>query len=191
MSVIWSLILIICIVFSCFTANPSIVIEAITNSSKSAIENIWVIASMLVFWSGIFNILSNTNILSKISRKLYSLFSFLFKKEEVSDKAKEYISLNIASNLLGVGNAATINSLNGIEELQNCNKNKKRINKSMAIFIALNTASMQLIPTSMISLRTLYNSSNPEKIVLPVIVVSFTSLIVSLVAVNLLWREYD
>lgn len=191
MSVIWSLLLIICIVFSCFTSTPTIIIESITNSSKNAIENIWIIASMLIFWSGIFNILSNTNILSKVSRKIYSIFSFLFRKEEVSEKAKEYISLNIASNLLGVGNAATINSLNGIEELQNCNKNKKKINKSMAVFIALNTASMQIIPTSMISLRTLYNSSEPEKIVLPVIIVSFISLIVSLISVNLLWRKYD
>lgn len=191
MSIIWSLILIICIIFSCFTSNPSGIIESVTNSSKNAIENIWIIASMLIFWSGIFNILSNTNILSRISKKIYSFFSFLFKKDEVSEKAKEYISLNIASNLLGIGNAATINSLNGIEELQKCNKNPQRINKSMAIFIALNTASMQIIPTSMISLRTLYNSSEPEKIVLPVIIVSFISLIVSLISVNLLWRDYD
>lgn len=191
MSIIWSIILIICIVFSCVTTNPSLVIDSITNSSKNAIENIWIIASMLIFWSGIFNILSNTSILSKLSKKLYNIFSFLFKKDEVSEKAKEYISLNIASNLLGVGNAATINSLNGIEELQNCNKNKKKINKSMAIFIALNTASMQLIPTSMISLRTLYNSKYPEKIILPVILISFVSLTISLISVNLLWRKYD
>ncbi|MGN1012320.1 MAG: nucleoside recognition domain-containing protein [Clostridia bacterium] len=190
MSIIWSAILIICIIFSCVTNSPSLVIDSITNSSKNAIENIWVIASMVIFWSGIFNVLSNTNILSKISKKLYNLFSFLFNKEEVSEKAKEYISLNIASNLLGVGNAATVNSLNGIEELQKSNNSKVKINKSMAIFIALNTASMQIIPTSMISLRTLYNSVSPEKIIIPVIIISFTSLIVSLISVNILWRYY-
>lgn len=191
MNIIWTTILIICIIFSCIISNPSLVISSITNSSKNAIENIWIIASMLIFWSGIFNILSNTNILSKLSSKIYSIFSFLFKKEEVSNKAKEHISLSIASNLLGVGNAATINSLNGIEELQNQNKNKKKLNKSMAVFIALNTASMQLIPTSMISLRTLYNSYNPEKIIIPVILISFISLSISLIFVNLLWRYYD
>lgn len=191
MSIIWSVILIICVVFSCISSNPSCVIESITNSSKNAINNIWVIASMLIFWSGIFNILSNTKILSKLSQKVYGVFSFLFKKNEVSPKAKQYISLNIVSNLLGVGNAATINSLNGIEELQKNNSNPKKINKSMAMFIALNTASMQIIPTSMISLRTLYNSNCPEKIIIPVILVSFISLTVSLISVNLLWRFYD
>lgn len=191
MSIIWSVILIICVVFSCISSNPSCVIESITNSSKNAINNIWVIASMLIFWSGIFNILSNTKILSKLSQKIYGIFSFLFKKNEVSQKAEQYISLNIVSNLLGVGNAATINSLNGIEELQKNNSNPKKINKSMAMFIALNTASMQIIPTSMISLRTLYNSSCPEKIIVPVILVSFISLTVSLISVNLLWRFYD
>ncbi len=61
----------------------------------------------------------------------------------------------------------------------------------MVTFIALNTASMQIIPTSMISLRTLYNSSNPDIIILPVIIVSIVSLIISLIAVNILWRIYE
>ena len=126
-----------------------------------------------------------------LKKKIYNIFSFLFKKEEVSQKAKEYISLNIASNLLGIGNASTINSLNGIEELQKNNKNHQKINKSMAVFIALNTASMQIIPTSMISLRVLYNSKRPEIIILPVILVSILSLIVSLIFVNILWRRYE
>lgn len=191
MRVVWSTILIICIVFSFAISSPNIVLESITNSSKSSIENIFTIASMLLFWSGIFNILSNTKVLSKVASKIYNIFSFLFKKEEVSQKAKEYISLNIASNLLGIGNASTINSLNGIEELQKNNKNHQKINKSMAVFIALNTASMQIIPTSMISLRVLYNSKRPEIIILPVILVSILSLIVSLIFVNILWRRYE
>ena len=191
MSIIWSLLLVICIIFSCISSDPSVVIDSITSSSKNAIENILVIASMLIFWSGIFNILSNTSTLSKLSKKIYNIFSFLFKKDEVSEKSKEYISLNIASNILGVGNAATINSLNGIEEMQKTNKHKEKLNKSMAVFIALNTASMQIIPTSMISLRALYNSQNPEKIIIPVIVISFVSLVVSLISVNLLWRKNE
>lgn len=191
MSIIWSLIFIICIVFSCFTLNPNIVVTSISNSSKGAIENIFVLASMLVFWSGIFNILSNTEILSKISKKIYNLFSFLFKKEEVSIKAKEYISLNIASNLMGVGNAATINSIKGIEELQKSNNSKNKLNKSMATFIILNTSSLQIIPTSMISLRALYNSEQPSRIIVPVLVVSILSLTISLISLNVLWRFYD
>lgn len=191
MSVIWSSIFILCIIFSCIFLNPSIILESITNSSKSAIENIFVIASMLVFWSGMFNILSNTNLLSKISKKLYKIFAFLFKREEVSEKAKEYISLNITSNLMGVGNAATVNSLKGIEELQNSNVKKEKLNKSMATFIVLNTASLQVIPTSMISLRTLYGSSDPTKIIIPVICVSLISLTVAICSLRLLWRFYE
>ena len=191
MSIIWSSIFIICVLFSCIFLNPSIVIESITNSSKSAIENIFVIASMLVFWSGMFNILSNTNLLSKFSKKLYGLVSFLFKKSEVTEKSKEYISLNIASTIMGVGNAATVNSLKGIEELQKSNSNKEKLNKSMATFIILNTASLQIIPTSMISLRTLYGSDDPTKIIIPVICVSLISLVVSVCSLNLLWRFYE
>ena len=191
MSVIWCGIFIICIIFSCMFLEPSIVLESITNSSKSAIENIFVIASMLIFWSGMFNILSNTKLLSKVSKKLYGLVSFLFNKSEVTEKSKEYISLNIASNIMGVGNAATVNSLKGIEELQKSNTNKEKLNKSMAAFIVLNTASLQVIPTSMISLRTLYGSSDPTKIIIPVICVSLISLIVALCSLRILWRYYE
>lgn len=191
MSVIWCGIFIICIIFSCIFLEPSIVLESITNSSKSAIENIFVIASMLIFWSGMFNILSNTKLLSKVSKKLYGLVSFLFNKSEVTEKSKEYISLNIASNIMGVGNAATVNSLKGIEELQKSNTDQKKLNKSMATFIVLNTASLQVIPTSMISLRTLYGSSDPTKIIIPVICVSLISLIVALCSLRILWRYYE
>ena len=191
MSVIWCGIFIICIIFSCMFLEPSIVLESITNSSKSAIENIFVIASMLIFWSGMFNILSNTKLLSKVSKKLYGLVSFLFNKSEVTEKSKEYISLNIASNIMGIGNAATVNSLKGIEELQKSNTNKEKLNKSMAAFIVLNTASLQVIPTSMISLRTLYGSSDPTKIIIPVICVSLISLIVALCSLRILWRYYE
>lgn len=191
MSFIWSTFLILCIVFSCIFLSPQVVVESISNSSKGAIENIFVIASMLIFWSGMFNILSNCSFLSKFAKKVYNFFSFLFKKEEVSEKAKEYISLNVISNLMGVGNAATVNSLKGIEELQKDNRNKKKLNRSMATFIVLNTASMQIIPTSMISLRTLYNSQNPSEIILPVICVSVISLIIALISLRIMWRFYE
>lgn len=191
MCIIWTSILLICVIFSCIIGKPSTVLESITSSSKSAIENVVVIASMLLFWSGIFNILSSTSFIQKVSRKVFRLISFLFRKDEVTDKAKEYISLNVVSNLMGVGNAATINSLKGIEEMQKSNVSSRKLNKSMATLILLNTCSLQLIPTSMISLRTLYNSKNPEMIILPVIIVSFVSLVVAIISLNILWRFYE
>lgn len=191
MSIIWSFFFIICLIFSCLFLSPSVVIESISNSSRNAIENIFIIASMLIFWSGIFNILSSTKLLSNLSKKIYNFVAFLFNKDEVDEQSKEYISLNIASNLMGVGNAATVNSLKGIEQLQKNNIKKNKLNKSMATFIVLNTASMQIIPTSMISLRTLYGSQEPSKIIIPVICVSFISLIVAIVSLNLMWRLYE
>lgn len=188
MNIIWSAIFIFSVLFACIKGTPELVLTSITNNSKVAIENTLLIAGMLIFWNGLFNILSNTKVLDIISKKVYGLVSFLFKKNEVTDKAKEYISLNITSNLLGIGNAATINSLKGMEEL---GKNSKKLNKSMATFILLNTCSIQLIPTSMISLRMLYGANNPENIVIPVIIISFASLIVSIIFLNIFWRFYD
>lgn len=191
MCIIWSLFYIFCVLILVFNGRADLVTSSIANSSKNAIENMITISANIIFWSAMLNIAINTKIIKRLSKIVYRFFSFLFRKDEVGDKAKEYISLNIASNMLGVGNAATVNNIKAMEELQKENINPKKLNKSMATLILLNTSSISIIPTSMITLRTLYGSSNPSIIILPVITISIISLTFSLILLNILWRFYD
>ena len=82
--------------------------------------------------------------------------------------------------MLGVGNAATPIGLKAMKSLQELN-NTDRASKSMITFLVMNTSGLTLFPTTILALRTLYNSNNPSKVILPCILVTFLSTIISLI----------
>lgn len=189
MSKIWSFIIIVGIIVACLMGNVETVIDSIMNGSKSSIENVINLTGMMCFWSGMFKILSETKILKIFSKKFSKILYLLFDKKSLSKEAIEYMSLNITSNMIGVGNAATINGIKSIKELQKINDKKERPNNNMTTFIVLNAASLQIIPTNMIAMRALYNSQNPTAIVIPIWIVTITSLIVGLLAIKILNKK--
>ncbi len=191
MSKIWSFMIIFSIGLAIFTGNAETVINSITNSGKSSVENILTLAGMMCFWSGIFNIFEKTNAIKTFSRFFSRLIVKLFDKDELNEKAIGYMSLNITSNILGVGNASTLNGIKAIEELQKENKNKERPSNNMTTFVLINTASIQLIPTSMIALRSLYGSSNPTEIVVPIWIVTVLALTVGLISIKILNKKME
>lgn len=189
MSKIWSFIIIVGIIIACFLGNADTVIDSIMNGSKASIENVINLAGMMCFWSGMFKILSETKIIKTFAKKFSKILYLLFDKKDLTDEAIEYMSLNITSNMIGVGNAATINGIKSIKELQKINDKKDRPNNNMTTFIVLNAASLQIIPTNMIAMRALYNSENPTAIVIPIWIITITSLIVGLIAIKILNKK--
>ena len=185
MSIIWSIIIILSIVVAFLTNNTEAILMSITDSSKDAMTNIINLTGMMCFWCGIFKIFENTTVLEKLSNKVNKIIGFLFNKNEVNDKAKKYIALNITSNLIGIGNASTINGIKAMEEMDKINKEDKP-NNSMTKFVLLNTASIQILPTSMIAIRTLFKSTDPSSILIPVWIVTITSVIVGITAITIL-----
>ncbi len=185
MSKVWSYLLIICIVFSIFMGNSNEITNSIITNGKKSVENVLEIISMMCFWSGIFKILENTSIITKISEKMSKYILKIFDKNELSENAKKYISLNIVSNLLGIGNASTINGIKAMKEMSKYSK-KGIASNNMTKFVLINTASIQLFPTSMIALRTLYKSNNPTCIIIPIIIISFIALIGGLIMISFL-----
>lgn len=189
MSKIWSFIIVIGIIIACFLGNADTVIDSIMNGSKASIENVINLAGMMCFWSGMFKILSETKIIKTFAKKFSKILYLLFDKKDLTDEAIEYMSLNITSNMIGVGNAATINGIKSIKELQKINDKKDRPNNNMTTFIVLNAASLQIIPTNMIAMRALYNSENPTAIVIPIWIITITSLIVGFIAIKILNKK--
>lgn len=186
MSIIWSLMIIIAIVFTFSTGSADMLIEHVTKASSNSIENIITLAGMLCFWTGIFNILKHTPLIEKLANFVKPITSKLFKKDEIDDEIMQDVALNVTSNAIGVGNAATVFGINATKKMQVKNKNKEKPNDSMTTFILLNTASIQLIPTTIISLRALYGSENPGNIILAVWIVTVAALFAGLVAINIL-----
>ena len=189
MSKIWAFMLIISIIVAFFTGYTENVITNIMESGQNAIENIISLISMTCFWSGIFNIFENTSAIEKFGNFFKKFIHKLFNKKELSEKAIEYMSMNIATNIIGVGNASTVNGIRAMEELQKKNPLKTIPNDNITTFVLINTASLQLIPTSMIAMRALYGSKYPSSIIIPVWIVTFIALIVGLISIKILNKK--
>ena len=178
--------IILSIIYAALCKNAGIVINSVTKGAVNSVENILAFMGMLCFWSGVFNILKHTNIITKLSKIIYPATKKLFKANEVDEEILQSVALNITADALGAGNAATVYSVDAIQKMQKKNKKKDTLNDSMGMFILLNTASIQIIPTTMISLRAVYGSNNPLSIVIPVWIVTVSAIIVGLISMKIL-----
>ena len=113
-------------------------------------------------------IAQKTTFVEKLTKILKPIINFLFPEIKNNEKAKEEISINMVANFLGLGNAATPMGLKAMKTLQKENPKKNTITNSMAMFIVINTASIQIIPTTVIAIRNSLGSENATSIVIPV-----------------------
>ena len=105
-----------------------------------------------------------------------------------NEKAKEEISMNMIANILGLGNAATPLGLKAMKTMQKDNIKKDTVSNSMAMFIVLNTASLQLIPTTVIAIRASLGSKNPTQIIFAVWIATITAASAGIIATKLFSR---
>lgn len=189
MNKIWAGMIIISIILSIFTGKLQELITTLINSTQSALETALDMLGMMCMWSGFMKIAENTGIVKTLSNKVTPLVKFLFPELPKDNEATGHIAMNMTANILGLGNVATPMGIKAMEKLEKYNDDKKRLSNSMMMFIILNTASIQLIPTSVIALRATYNSKNPADVVLPIIIASFGSVIAGIILVKVSCRR--
>ena len=99
-------------------------------------------------------IASQTSIITKLTKALRPVMKILFPDIDEKEDVHQEMSMNIVANIMGLGNAATPLGLKAMTSLQKLNNKKDTLSNSMAMFIVLNTASLQIIPTTVIAIRT-------------------------------------
>ena len=97
--------------------------------------------------------------------------------------------MNIVANIMGLGNAATPLGLKAMTSLQKINKNKTMLSNSMMMLIVLNTASLQILPTTVIAIRTSLGSSEPTSIIIPVWIATISSAIAAITTTKILIKK--
>lgn len=157
-----------------FVTNNNISNEMILASSKG-LELILSIIPIMCLWLGIMNIAKKSGLLDKMAKLLTPVLRIIFPEIPDDSPCFSYIAVNIIMNLFGVGNAATPFGLKAIREMQVLNNKKDTASRSMITFLVINTASVTIMPTTIIGLRMYYGSINPENILPYVIVTSFLS----------------
>lgn len=177
---VWGSLIIIGIVFSIINGNLEGVNEVILESTKTSLDMVLKILPVMGLWLGIMNIASKSGLLSKFSRLISPILTKIFPEIPKNHEAFGYISSNIVANIFGLGNAATPFGLKAMKSLQDLNPKKDEATRSMITFLVINTCGLTIIPTTVITLRMMYRSVNATFILLPCIIVTFSSLAIGL-----------
>ena len=189
LNIIWCFFIISSIIYSLFSGNISQLNDSIFESIKSTTSLTIQLFGSMCFWNGIMNIVKNTSFIDKINFCIRPIIKFLFKDISEDSECYKNISMNITSNLLGLGNSATPCGLKAIEEMQKENLNSSKLTNNQILFILMNTASIQLIPTTIISIRASLNSKNPSVIILSVWFSSFVAFL-AMISITKIYFRY-
>lgn len=188
MNFLWAFLIIISYIFALCTGNMDKINNSIYSSINDLVKIVVTIIGNMCFWSGIINIIKNTNLINILKKAIKPIINILFPNEKDNKKAVDYISINIISNLLGIGNAATPAGLSAIKEMQLENKEKNKLTDSMAMLIVLNTTSIQLIPTTVIAIRSSLNSKNPAQIIFYIWISTISGTLMGIISTKLLLK---
>lgn len=163
-NLIWALMIIIGILYAMLNGTMDEVNKAIIESANEAVNLSFGLISILVFWLGVMKIAEAAGILKVITRLLRPLIIKIFPDIPKDHPAMGYILSNFTANLFGLGNAATPLGIKAMQEMKKLS-NSDTASRSMITFLAINTSSLTLIPTTVIAIRMQYNSVAPTEIV--------------------------
>lgn len=190
LNIIWPIFIIISFVYAIINGRVAEVNESIFTSTQQAIELTISLLGTICLWNGIMQIASQTKIMKHLSKILNPILKILFPDVKKNQKAYKEITMNIIANIMGLGNAATPLGLKAMKSMQEDNIEKNKLSNSMAMFIVLNTASVQLIPTTVIAIRSSLGSNNPTAMIVPVWIATIAAALTAIISSKLLMRKF-
>lgn len=189
LNVLWPIFIIISIIYAFLSGNIENINKTIFDSVDNAVKFSINLLGMTCLWSGLMEIAVNTSIIRFLNKLLQPIMKNLFPNLKSENNASKNITMNIIANILGLGNAATPLGLKAIEELQKENNNKEALSDNMIMLILLNTASLQVIPTTVLSLRNSLESNNPTEIIFPVWVATICAALAGITVTKILIKK--
>jgi spore maturation protein A len=174
---IWVFMTLVGFVFAMINGTMVEVNKAIFDGAKEAVTLCIGLISILVFWLGMMRIAQESGLLELLSKLFRPLVRRLFPDVPTNHPAMGYILSNMIANMFGLGNAATPLGIKAMEELKQLNGGKNSASRSMVTFLAINTASITIIPTTVIAIRMNYNSASPTEIVVPTLIATLISML--------------
>jgi spore maturation protein A len=158
---IWFCLMFISVVCGVVTGKINAVSQAAISGAGEAVMLFLLLLGVICFWNGLMNIARHSGITNALAKLISPVTKRLFPDLPPGGPAMEAISMNIVANFLGLGNAATPFGLKAMMEMAKSAAIKKVATNSMVMLIVINTASIQLIPTTIAALRVKYASAAP------------------------------
>ena len=186
---IWLLLIIIGIIYAFLTGNLDKINTTIIDSTKVSLDMLLRIFPILALWMGFTEIAEKSNLLDKFSKLISPILGKLFPDIPKNHPAISYIASNVIANIFGLGSAATPFGLKAMDSLQELNSKKDTATRSIT-FLVLNTSGLTIVPTTIISLRLMYGSLEPTKIVGACLISTIFATVGGLVVDKMLARRY-
>lgn len=177
-STIWCTMVAFSVVLSFFTGTGTQVADAAMQGALDAVKMSIEMLGIIAFWNGIMNIAASCGLVEKLALLFRPIYRKLFKNIDENSETGKNILLNLTANVLGLGNAATPFGLKAMREIGKTAHG--RASDDAVLFIVMNTASMQLLPTTLIAMRSAAKSAAPSEIIVPVWIVSALALAVGI-----------
>ena len=190
MAWIWTGMAVLSILCGLATGRGDLVAAAAVEGAQAAVELCVSIAGMLCLWTGVMEIMRRSGLAEGLSRLLRPVLSALFPQVSGDRGVMDSISANVSANLLGLGNAATPLGIEAVRRMER--KSPGTASDAMCMLVVCNTASIQLIPTTVASVRAAAGSSSPFDILPAVWLASALSVGVGIAACKLfarIWRD--
>lgn len=189
---IWGVFILLGVIISIIKGDNNLTNNLITSGTKG-IDIIINLVPLMCLWLGTMKIADSSGLLNIISNKLSKIIRVVFPEIPKGDPAIAYISSNIVMNMLGLGNTATPFGIKAMTRLKELNNNSDIASRSMITFLVINTSSVTIIPTTVISLRIASGSNNPTEIMTACIITTFLSSFIGLLIDRLfyfIWRRH-
>lgn len=187
MAWVWTGMVVLSLVFGLFTGSLDAVANAALEGARSAIELSISMAGIMCLWSGVMEIMNVCGLSASLARAFRPVLRRLLPNACRDEKTLAAVSANVSANLLGLGNAATPLGIQAARRMaQGCGG---VASDELCLLVVLNTASIQLLPATIASVRAADGSQTPFDILLPVWLTSALSVTVGLLAARLLSRR--
>lgn len=185
MSIVYTVMIFLSLFFGIWNHRLDMVTQAAIDGARQGITLTISLLGALCLWSGVMEVLRRSGAATKLAGLLQPLLSRLFPQGSRHPAFLENLSANVSANLLGLGNAATPYGIAAAKELAKLPDHQKEL----ARLIVLNASSLQLLPTTIASVRATLGAQTPFDILPPVLLTSAFALVCGLVACSLLERR--
>ena len=189
-NVIWFGILFIGIVFGLASGNGELLSKTIVTTTEDTVQLIIQLLGMMCLWCGVMKIAERSGLTDKLAKVLKPVLRLIFKEAGQDDKALGAIVMNITANMFGLSNAATPFGIKAMEEMDRLNGHSDKASNDMVLFLILNAACIQFVPTTVVSIRAAVGSANPGAIILPALCVTTSASIIGITLCKLLQKHF-
>jgi len=187
---IWFFLIFCGILVGLLSGNGDAISKAIINSCGNTVTFVIELTGIMCFWCGVMKVAENSGLTEKISKLLKPILKRIFKEAAKDEKALGAIVMNLTANMMGLSNAATPFGIKAMEEMDRLNKDSETASNDMALFLVLNATCIQLVPSTIISIRAACNSANPGIIILPTLISTATAAVVGVICCKILQRYF-